>query len=190
VGDPKNLIVGVAGPIGSGKGTVADWFKDKGFVSASLSDEIRIELKARGQDITRESMQEVGNELRAKFGNDVLAQRAWERLKSVGGQIILESIRHPDEAKYIKAKGNFYLISVTADQKTRYDRIAKRRRHGDPFSWEDFLQEDTEESMGYHGDHSQLVNKTAELADYVVDNSGTLEETYSQLAEILEGSNA
>src|SRR3989344_2803852 len=181
-----NLVVGVCGPIGSGKGVVTDWFKDHGFLTVSLSDEIRVELRNRNREITRESMQEVGNQLREELGDSVLAQRVWDKVGKVeDSRIVIESIRHPEEAKYLQAQGNFCLINVTADQKVRYERVAKRHRSGDSLTWEDFLREDTEESMGHHGDHSQLVNATAKLADFTVDNSGNLANTYIQLAVIM-----
>lgn len=181
-----NLVVGICGPIGSGKGVATDWFKDHGFLTISLSDEIRLELQNQNLEITRESLQLVGNELREKLGDSILAERVWAKVGQVpDSRIVIESIRHPAEAKYLQKQGNFYLINVTSDQKIRYERVAKRRRSGDSLSWEDFLREDTEESIGYHGDHSQLVNETAKLADFTVDNSGSLKETYAQLASII-----
>ncbi len=181
-----NLVVGICGPIGSGKGVVTDWFKDHGFLTVSLSDEIRIELRNRNREITRESLQEVGNELRENSGDDILAKRVWAKVGQVkDSRVVIESIRHPEEAKYLQVQGNFYLINVTTDQKTRFERVAKRHRSGDSLTWEDFLREDAEESMGHHGDHSQLVNETAKLADYTVDNSGNLANTYIQLAVIM-----
>lgn len=182
----KNLVVGVCGPIGSGKGIVTDWFKDHGFLTISLSDEIRLELQKRNLEITRESLQKVGNELREELGDSVLAERVWEKVGQVKeSRIVVESIRHPAEAQYLKAQGNFYLLNVTSDQKIRFERVAKRHRRGDSLTWEDFLREDTEESMGHQGDHSQLVNETAKLADFTVDNSGALANTYIQLAVIM-----
>jgi dephospho-CoA kinase len=181
-----NLVVGICGPIGSGKGIVTDWFKDHGFLTISLSDEIRVELQNLNRDITRESLQEVGNDLREKLGDSVLAERVWSKVGKVeDSRIVIESIRHPAEATYLKEQSNFYLLNVTADQKVRYERVAKRHRSGDSLTWEDFLREDTEESMGHHGDHSQLVNETAKLADFVVDNNGPLANTYIQLAVIM-----
>lgn len=181
-----NLVIGICGPIGSGKGIVTDWFKDHGFLTISLSDEIRIELRNRNQEITRASLQEVGNDFREKEGDDILAKRVWEKVKEVEkSRIVIESIRHPAEAGYLKKQGNFYLLYVSADQKIRFERYSKRHRVGDPPLWEDFLREDTEESMGNHGDHSQLVNETAKLADFTVDNSGPLANTYIQLAVIM-----
>lgn len=178
--------MGICGPIGSGKGVVTDWFKDHGFLAISLSDEIRISLRKMGREITRASMQEVGNQLREEFGDEILAARVWEKVKNVqDSRIVIESIRHPEEAKYLKKQGKFYLINVTADQKVRYERYAKRHRVEDTITWEDFLEEDTEESLGYHGEHSQLVNETAKLADFTVDNSTSLTDSYFQLAAIM-----
>lgn len=180
-----NLVIGICGPIGSGKGVVTDWFKDHGFSTISLSDEIRLELNKRGIEITRASLQEVGNDLREKYGDDVLATRVWEKIaRESSSKVVIESIRHPKEALYLKSQGNFYLLSVTADQKTRFERIAKRHRSGDVITWEDFLKEDIEESTGHHGEHSQLVDETAKLADFTIDNSGSLTDTYSKLNEI------
>ena len=183
----KKVVFGICGPIGSGKGTVTDWFKDRGFITTSLSDEIRIELTSRGREITRSSLQEVGNHLRESLGDTELAKRAWKRINQGDNpKVVLESIRHPQEAKYLKDQGNFYLISVIADQKVRFQRYMKRKNSEDETNWDQFLQEDTEEAKGHNGEHGQLVEETAKLADFVVDNSASLEETYSQLASILD----
>lgn len=181
-----NLVVGICGPIGSGKGVVTDWFKDHGFLTVSLSDEIRVELRKDSKEITRANMQEVGNQLRKELGDSILAGRVWEKVKGVqDSRIVIESIRHPEEVRYLQKQANFYLIYVNADQKIRYERYAKRHRVGDTITWEDFVREDMEEQMGYHGEHSQLVNETAKLADFTVDDNGTLADTYFQLAVIM-----
>ena len=50
-------------------------WKKKGFQHLILSDRLREEIQSRGQTITRSLLQDVGNELREKYGGAVLAER-------------------------------------------------------------------------------------------------------------------
>ena len=62
------MIIGLSGKNASGKGVVAEFLKSKGFYFFSLSDVIREEIRERGEEITRQRLIEVGNELRSKHG--------------------------------------------------------------------------------------------------------------------------
>lgn len=50
------LVVGLCGLNGSGKSTVSEVLKKEGFYYRSLSDAIRDEVAARGEEATRENL--------------------------------------------------------------------------------------------------------------------------------------
>jgi len=77
-------IIGLVGPIACGKGVVADYLIQKyGYSSFSLSSLLHDELKRRGITyFTRATLQDLGDELRRKEGEGVLAKRAIQQLKA------------------------------------------------------------------------------------------------------------
>src|SRR3990167_8502152 len=76
------VYVGVVGQIAVWKGVLVDYLiKKLGFTSFSLSLILHEELKNRNiKEFTRETLQNVGDDLRRSYGNDVLARRAIEKL--------------------------------------------------------------------------------------------------------------
>ncbi len=74
------MIIGLTGKNGAGKTEVSNYLKSRGFEYFSLSDEIRNEIRVRGLQMARDTLIEVGNELREKFGPGVLAERILTRL--------------------------------------------------------------------------------------------------------------
>jgi len=76
---PKSkIVIGLVSPISAGKGTVIAFLRKRGFFCLSLSDRIREEVTARGQEITRERLLTVANQLRQDYGSEVLAWRTWQ----------------------------------------------------------------------------------------------------------------
>ncbi|MCX6710044.1 MAG: AAA family ATPase, partial [Candidatus Woesearchaeota archaeon] len=93
------MIIGITGPIGAGKGTVAEHLVKKGFKYYSLSDVIRQELKSRKEEPSRDNMIRTGNELRIRYGAGVLAEKTSEWIKdeqkSGRRDLVVDSIRNP-----------------------------------------------------------------------------------------------
>ena len=57
----RHRLIGLTGTNGAGKGEVAAYLMKKGYAYVSLSDEIREELRRRGEPITRDSLIAEGN---------------------------------------------------------------------------------------------------------------------------------
>jgi dephospho-CoA kinase len=175
------MIVGITGYLASGKDTVADILIKKGFNHYSLSDELRAILKERGVESTRENQQKIGNELREKYGSEYLAKRVIEKVTEPS---VITSIRSVGETSFLKNKG-MKLIFVDAPIELRYERIQNRKREGEGIlSFEQFkAQEDFEKGSN---SNSQQLHLVAEMADYTIINSGTLDELDSKIDKILE----
>ena len=84
-------LIGLTGTNGAGKGEAAAFFMARGYAYFSLSDVIRDELRARGEAVSRDNLIRTGNELRERFGPDVLARRT---MAKVGGPAVIDSIRN------------------------------------------------------------------------------------------------
>lgn len=176
------MLIGLTGPNAGGKGEVARDLLDRGFDYHSLSDAIRDEIRARGQELSRESLIAVGNELREQHGPAVLAQRILRKVDPDGNSVI-DSIRNPAEVDALRHSGHFRLVLVTADTKKRFERIAKRNREGDPGTYERFLELDAREARG--GSHAQNLEGVAALADHTLANDGSLEELKENVDRLL-----
>ncbi len=129
-------VIGIVGPIASGKGIVAKELKAHGYCVYSLSDRIREELKTRGLEETRINLRRTANDLRKKFGPDVLAKRTIEKIESDGcDRIVVEAIRNTNEAAYLKQHLGARIIGVDAPREFRYKYMQARNRPGDTVSY-------------------------------------------------------
>ena len=182
----KSIVFGLTGKNASGKGTVAEILKKKNFTYHSLSDSLRDELKSLKKEETRENLIDIGNELREKGGPGVLADKLMPKLNSENNHIV-DSIRNPLEVISLRKETllrRFFLISVDANSKLRYDRLCSRGRIGDTDSWEKFVEQEKKEENNDDPNKQQL-SRTMEMADYSIDNSGTLEELEAQVNRII-----
>lgn len=181
----SKIVIGFVGQICSGKGEAAKYLVEKhGFVSFSLSDQIRQEIKKRGLDITRERLAETGGELREKFGSSILASRAWEIIKEQHTEkAIIDGVRSLGEIEYLQKLPNFHLVAIEADQKIRFERIKQRALDGrsDPITWESFLEAEKNDSENF----GMNVEKCMERAEFHIINEGTPEEFQQKLNDIL-----
>jgi dephospho-CoA kinase len=180
------IVIGLVGPIASGKGTVIQILKEKGYFSYSTSDVLKEEVKARGLDVNRANCNLVSNDLRGTFGADILARKTAEVIERDNPDlVVIDAIRNPAEINYFKQKFNVKIIGVVADQKRRYEMFVARGLYTDEIkTWEQFKELDDRE-MQQAGDHKQQVGKTLEMADIVIENNGTLDELKNEVESFL-----
>lgn len=179
------MIIGLTGENCSGKGTVAEYLKSKGFYYLSLSDVIREELAAEGKDITRENLIEKGNELRGSFGPAALAKKTIEKLEKDRNYVI-DSIRNAAEAKEVKAQQNAFLIYVTAPAEVRFERMKARGRENDPQTLEAFKKIE-ELEMKNEEKTKQSLLEAFEIADRKMINDGSIENLQEKVNHLLAG---
>lgn len=177
------MLIGLTGKNGSGKGEAASFLKDRGFEYYSLSDVLREELAKRKKALTRDHLVSIGNELRRTFGPDILAKRILEKIEPDRNYVI-DSVRHPEEAKALKAPGRFVLLNITASPKVRFGRLKKRKREKDPKTFKEFVALERLEAKSGVGSDQQL-DQTLKLADYTIDNSSSLETLHQKIAKIV-----
>lgn len=183
----RAMILGVAGTNGAGKGEVVKFLAERSFATFSLSDVIRDELRRRGIKEDRETMIEVGRELRREGGAGVLARHAVAALQGDRNYAI-DSIRHPAEVEALRdGQHPFKLIWVEADPDIRLQRLRARGRSGDPGTLEQLLELEGKES-GSSDPAAQQLLAVRELADFVVVNEGDLESLHARIREIFESS--
>ncbi|OQY66785.1 hypothetical protein B6D29_02460 [Microgenomates bacterium UTCPR1] len=183
------IFIGVVGQISAGKGVLVDYLKDElDFISFSLSSILHLELKKREvTNYTRKSLQDLGDELRKKEGNGVLAKMALSYLKKQKDKrVVIEGIRNPGEIELLKKEPSFTLIGVKAYQTIRFKRLLKRAKPWDPKTYEDFIKVDKRD-LGVGQDKSgQQVGKCLAYCDYVLTNNGGIEEFQNKVKRLME----
>jgi dCMP deaminase len=181
------MILGISGLNGAGKGEVLRYLEARSFYPYSLSDVIRDVLAERGQEETRERMIQTGNEMRAARGAGGLAQVLAERLVPDRNYVV-DSIRHPAEVEVLRSRtSSFRLIWVTAADETRLERIRARGRSGDPQTLADLRRLEGRE-LGSDDPNAQQLLAVRDLADFTIENDGSLEELQAKVQEMLERS--
>jgi dephospho-CoA kinase len=178
------MIIAVTGPISSGKGKVAEMFRDKGFTHHSFSAEIRQVAKERGIEVNRKNLSRLGHDLRVESPHrSILGQRLLDRIEKEADEgrkrFVIEGLRDADEIDLFrkheleKQEMRFVLIGVDAPQDVRFERMRSRGRHGDPKTFKEFKEIDDHELKGGQG---QEVEKCMKMADYMIQNDAGLDE--------------
>ncbi|MCJ7579656.1 MAG: AAA family ATPase [Candidatus Aminicenantes bacterium] len=173
-------IIGLTGTNGSGKGAAAEYFISKGYAFFSLSDVIREELKKDGFEPTRDNLIRKGNELRSSGGADFLARQV---MKKVEGKAVIDSIRNPEEVRFLKSNKNFILLAIDADAELRYERVKKRGRNESAATLQEFIKKEDEEKT--ENPMQQQLHTCFEMADFKILNEGSLVDLTNKLEEFL-----
>ena len=181
------MILGLSGLNGSGKGEIVGFLEARSFSSLSLSDVIRDELRARGEEETRERMIETGRAIRGAEGPGALATRLVTQL-APDRNYAVDSVRHPAEVEVLRSHArDFKLVWTEADEATRLERIRARGRSGDPATLEELRRLEGRE-LGSDDPAAQQLLAVRDLADFRVENDGTLADLHEALQRILEQS--
>jgi len=178
------MIIGLTGTKASGKGIIAEILKEKGFVYSSTSDRVREEAEARKIiNYVIKDLQDIGNDLRERFGTDILVKRTLKKLKDAKDSVI-DGIRNLGEIEELKKQGAI-IIGVDAPQEQRFERILKRGRQSDPKDLKGFLKMEKRDLGEGEKNSGQQTAKCIEAADYKIMNNGTLEELKQKIEYFL-----
>lgn len=179
------MIIGLTGSIAAGKEVISNFLKEKGFVYFSLSQQVREIAKTKGIELTRKNLQDLGDALREMHGSEILAKLVLEKINDQEHtKVIIDGIRNPAEVIELKKIKDFFLISVDAPQKIRFERMFKRDRESDPKTFEDFLKVDERDKGFDQPETGQGVAKCMEKADFTLMNDKTIGEIKEKLTEI------
>ncbi len=176
------MIIGLTGKNASGKGEVAAYLKERGFVFYSLSDVLRAELKRAGKGPTRDNLIWLGNKLRNEMGPSVLADKILDWLED-DRHYVIDSFRNPEEVIAFRRTKEFVLISVEASAKARFERIQTRGREGDTKNYKEFVKHEIIEASNADPTKQNL-DACAKMADNHVANNGTLARLHASLNKL------
>lgn len=180
------MLIGVVGSIASGKDTLADYLKEKGFMTESLSAILREVMTAEGESIDVVNMTHYGNRLRETKGHGFLVKEALKRIGD--NDAVITSIRQVGEIETLRAgRKDFILLKTDAPIEMRYERLKRRNRTGDVQSLDDLREIEEAQASGDGG--SMNMNACYALADAEIINDGTIEEFYRKIDAFLEKHN-
>ncbi len=185
----KNLVIGVAGPMDSGKGTVAQYILKcyPGTKVFRFSDSLREfyawlhadflatanTMRPRKEASTRE-LQTLSTAVRQIFGEDSLERAIMKKARRAlgdGNLVVIEGIRRLVDIKgFVDAPDmNFRLIYVDAEPAVRYARhIARDEKPGDAeLTLGEFLAIQNAEA-------ETQITQLAPRSDAQIENDGTL----------------
>lgn len=180
------MIVGITGFYRAGKGVVAEYFvSQKGFKHYSVSGYITEFLEKEGVKVdSREILIKTGNEIRASLGGDFIVKELVQKARLEGKDAIIESIRCPKEAEFIKSQKDSCLIAVDAEPAVRYHRAIAVSGIKDKVTFEEFVA--SEQREYYSNDpNAQNIGRCIEMADFKILNNSTLESLHQQIGEII-----
>jgi len=179
------MIIGITGTIGAGKGTIVDYLiKNKGFKHYSARDFITEEVKKRGLEVNRDSLTAVANDLRAKHSPQYVIEQLFYRAQKEGSNAVIESVRTPGEIEFLRKQPDFYLFAADADPKLRFERIKMRGSATDHIDFETFLSNEKRE-MTSTDPNKQNLGKCIEMADFVFNNDGTIQQLFDKVEKVL-----
>ncbi len=179
------MIIGLTGSLAAGKGVVSDFLKEQGFVYLSLSDELREMMKEKKIALTRENMQNFGNQMREEKGTGILAKLITDKINNQKYiKTVVDGIRNPAEIVELKKLDNYFLVAVDAPEEIRFKRLIERNRESDPKTLEDFLKVDARDKGIGEKETGQGVGRCMAQADFTLINDGLLEETKKKVEEL------
>ncbi len=176
------MIIGLTGTMGSGKGEVVKYLKNKGFEHYVYSDILKEVAKQKNIEPTRKNLQKLGNDIKKESKNlGILSKNILKKVKT--DKAVADGIRNADEIRELRKKREVYIIGITSPQRLRFERLRKRNREGDPKTFEEFKKLDNIENRGKT--KGQETNKCLKMADFTINNNGSLERLQKEIEKVL-----
>jgi dephospho-CoA kinase len=169
-------VVGFTGMPGSGKSMAAQVARDAGVPVLRMGDCVWDEVRARGFALSDDNVGRVAQEMRAKHGPGIWAERTLEKIRGLhANRVAIDGIRSLAEVDaFHKELGrDFVLVAIVASPATRHARLLARAREDEAGSEEAARQRDQRElAWG--------VGAVIALADVVLLNEVADEATFQR----------
>ena len=152
-----------------GKDTAADYIVKKyGFHKLVMSDELALELAKQGKEDTKMNLALMGQELREKLGDDIVAKMVFEKAKkNEWKKVVFVGPRSISEIEFFKEKiPDFKLVAIKAGEGKRFGR--KSRKDGQ--TKETFFERDEHDSTEFE------LDKVIAMTTHTIENNSTIDE--------------
>jgi dephospho-CoA kinase len=177
------IILGLAGEIASGKGTVAKHIEEQHGGSAHrFSTALRDVARRMHLEESRENLQKISTIFRENFNDDILSMVVCNDANADTHQVIvIDGVRRMADIKYLKNLEGFKLIYIEANIDIRYHRIVNRRENSD-----DAHKPYAEFVADHQREAESQIKDLKNYADFIVENEGTFLELYHQVDKIIK----
>jgi len=170
-------FIGLTGYMGSGKGELVKILQKRGYQYISLSDVVREEATKRDLEHSRENLQKIGNEFRAKNGAGALGRKVREIIvREIQAQWVIDGIRNPGEEEELRKLPDFQMVGVSARPDMIVKRLMARKREGAKLTKETILERLEREKGTGEPPEGQQVLRCLNHADFFILNEGSLSE--------------
>lgn len=186
--NPRIFIVG--GALVAGKGIYCRHLAAQhGFKHISYGDVLRAEASRQGRDHSRTTLLDIATNLRRKNGPYGLAQLAleqWNAKSDLYRGLTVDGPRAIGDAEGLQNVGGS-LLFIDAPIELRYQWMLARSRDDETqLSFDDFVVNDQREWVGDGTPYGPNLRAIKEMAELVIENTGTEGELVNRLDVVLE----
>ena len=177
------IIIGLTGPIASGKGTAKKYIVEKYLAKdCRFSTILRDILNRVDMPICRENLQKISTALRQTFGEDLLAKAITKDAENLDSDVVvIDGVRRMTDIGHLIKLDHFVLVSIDAKPEARYERLVLRNENEDDKS---------KTFQGFLDDHKIETELTIpEVMTYAkekINNNGSMEDLHKQIDEIIK----
>jgi dephospho-CoA kinase len=173
-------LIAIVGLPASGKSTAIDAIKQFGPIIV-MGDIIREEVMKRSLEPSPENIGKIANELRAKFGKDIIAKKCVDKIHELHyPTVFIDGIRSGEEVRVFREIWKLYVIAITCPNEIRFKRIMQRGRSDDASDMQTIRERDLRELSFGLGD-------VIEHADYSIENNVEIERFQLKVKNLVQG---
>lgn len=169
------VVVGLSGAISCGKTTAGRLLESEGFKYGRYSLVLKDMLEQRRIPVSRDSLQQIGEEVYNNPGQRWLGRELIKMLPS-DGDIVIDGLRHPEDHAFLMETfgPDFIHIHINAPMELRLER----------YLTDGGTQEEFEAAISHPVESN--VPKIAPLADITISNAGSKEAFESEILQFVE----
>jgi dephospho-CoA kinase len=179
------MIVGITGPLCTGKSVLSKMLIERGFKRISFAEELREEMAEQGMPIERKKLQDFGNEMRLRHGTNYFAKKLIIKM-DLKKNYLVEGFRNPGEIEEFRKLRNFVLIGVTAPTELRLKWMLSRNKDNDPKTMHGLTLIDARDRGIGEPAYGQQSGACYEMADRYLLNNTTLEDLKEKAEQLVD----
>jgi uncharacterized protein YprB with RNaseH-like and TPR domain/predicted nuclease with RNAse H fold/dephospho-CoA kinase len=167
-----DAILGIAGPIATGKTTTAQYLSNKGYEYCRYSQVLEDGLEEGKKSVDRQSLQEAGWQMFSNVRQYELSKKLEKRILG-SKRVVIDGLRHYEDYTYWKERSfsRFSLLYIDTD----YNLCSLRYSKTNP-------GEDYNKAVKHPVEEE--VAGLKQCADYIISNNGDIDDLHAQIESI------